>query len=320
MKPRISRHPAPGRRAWARAAAGTAVIAGACVVIAGCAGGATSSGVSSGEAHSAPGSVAVPAPGLPGRAGGTGGLAAGAGVRLAGLPATGQAIIYTASVTIRSRDVTRAATQASQLAAAAGGYVASESTSLSPRHPGRSSVSLQLKVPVSAYPATLAALTSGRLGTQLSLARHAQDVTQTVADVSSRVASAQAAIAQLRALLARAGSVPALLDVQNEINQQEASLEALQAQQRALNGQTSYATVTLLLVGRAAAAHRPRPATGFLAGLAAGWRAFTRVTVAVLTGLGAALPFLVVIGVVGFAGWRGRRWLSGRRPRPGTSG
>lgn len=320
MKSRKPRHPAPGRRARGRAAAGI-VIAGASVIIAGCAGGSASSGVSSSEARSLPRSATAPgAVALPPQAGGTAGVPGGAGVKLTGLPATGQAIIFTASATLRSRDVSRAAAQASQIAAAAGGYVASEDTSLSPGHPGRSTISIQLKIPAGVYRATLAELTSGRIGSQLSLSRSARDVTQTVADVSSRVASAQAAITQLRALLARAGSVPALLDVQNEINSEEADLEALQAQQRALAGQTSYATVTLLLVGKAAAVHRAKPATGFLAGLAAGWNALVKVTVTLLTGLGAALPFLIVAGVLGFAGWRGRRWLPGRRPRPGTSG
>ena len=75
------------------------------------------------------------------------------------------------------------------------------------------------------------------------------DVTQQVADVGSRVASAQAAISQLRALLKRAGSVGALLSVQDEINSQEASLEALLAQQRSLAHETSYATVTVTLIG-----------------------------------------------------------------------
>ncbi|MBO0774974.1 MAG: DUF4349 domain-containing protein, partial [Actinobacteria bacterium] len=184
-----------------------------------------------------------------------------------------------------------------------------------------SEIRLQLKVPVSAYQATLGALTSGRLGTQLSLSRRAQDVTRAVADVSSRVASARAAIAQLRALLTRAGSVASLLDVQDQISQEESDLEALQAQQRALTGQVSYATVSVLLEGKAALVPHRQRAGGFLAGLAAGWHAFTRVVAAVATGLGAALPFLIVIGVLGLGGYRAWRWRLGRRAaKPGTAG
>ena len=77
---------------------------------------------------------------------------------------------------------------------------------------------MTFKVPAAAYAATLAALSGGGLGTQLSLTQQAQDVTQQVADVSSRVASDNAAIAQLRSLLSHAGDVSSLLSVQNQID------------------------------------------------------------------------------------------------------
>ena len=117
---------------------------------------------------------------------------------------------------------------------------------------------MQLKIPVASYPATLGQLAS-RLGTQLSLQQQAQDVTQQVADVNSQVTSDEAAIAQLRALLSHAGSVGDLLSVQNQINDEESSLESMQAQQRALSHETSYATVTLTLLGPKAKplVHRP---------------------------------------------------------------
>ena len=162
-------------------------------------------------------------------------------------------------MTVRATHLTRAASQATQLARAAGGYVSSENTALNRAHPDRSTISLQLKIPVSAYPATLGAL-STQLGARLAMSQHAQDVTQTVADVTSRVTSAQAAISQLRALLRHAGSVSSLLTVQNQINDQESSLESLLARQRALTHETSFATVTLLLVARRHAQHRKHPA------------------------------------------------------------
>src|SRR5690242_16715597 len=123
------------------------------------------------------------------------------------------------------------------------------------------------------YQQTLAALSGNGLGTQLSLSQQAQDVTQQVADVNSRVASDQAAIAQLRALLAHAGSVGELLDVQNQINDQESDLESMLAQQNALSHQTSYATLTLTLVGPKAVV-KPKPTQappGLAGGLSRGW-------------------------------------------------
>ena len=105
---------------------------------------------------------------------------------------------------------------------------------------------------MASYLATLGQL-AGRLGTQLSLQEQAQDVTQQVADVSSQVTSYQAAIAQLRALLSHAGSVGDLLSVQNQINAEETAFEAMQAEQRALSHETSYATVSLTIIGPKAA-------------------------------------------------------------------
>ncbi len=240
---------------------------------------------------------------------------------LTALPAT-SSIIYTASLTIRTTSLTRAAAQATQLARAAGGYVSSENTQLDRAHPDRSTVSLQLKIPVSSYQATLGAL-STQTGTRLAMSQHAQDVTQTVADVTSRVTSDQAAISQLRALLRHAGSVSSLLTVQNQINDEESGLESLLARQRALTHETSFGTVNMLLVAPSAQASHKRhqAAGGFVAGLRAGWHGLVRVVSVLLTGAGAALPFAVILAVLGFAGYRTRRWwLPRRHDAPGGPG
>src|SRR5258707_1678685 len=250
-----------------RAAASSALLAGACLLAAGCSAGgsgSSSSGMAA-QPRTAVGGSAARNPAAPGSA--VNGSAAsgrtGSGTSLTAQPTT-SSIIYTASVTVRATHLTRAASQATQLARAAGGYVSSENTALNRAHPDRSTVSLQLKIPASAYPATLGAL-STQLGTRLAMSQHAQDVTQTVADVSSRVTSAQAAISQLRKLLSHAGSVTGLLTVQNQINDEESSLESLLAQQRALTHETSFATVSLFLVAPAAATQHKKhhPAGGF---------------------------------------------------------
>lgn len=282
--------------------------AAAGLLAAGCAAAGHSASSSPGAAGG-PRNAAVPAPAAAGHSAARGGAA------LAGL-ASSQSVIYTASLTVRAGNLTRAATGATQLARAAGGYVSAEDTALDRAHPGRSTVSLQLKVPVASYQRVLGALVG--LGTRQAESQHAQDVTQTVADVTSRVASARAAITQLRKLLARAGSVSSLLDVQNQINTEEASLEALQAQQRALAHETAYGTVSLLLVAKpAAGVKQEKRSGGFLRGLAAGWHGLARVVVALLTAAGAALPFAVILAAAGYLGWRGRRWLLRHRSAAG---
>ena len=229
------------------------------------------------------------------------------------LPAS--SIIYTAQLTVRAADVSSAAAQAAQIAEGAGGYVSNETASSNPDHPSEATASVQLKIPVASYPATLGQLSS-RLGTQLSLQQQAQDVTQQVADVNSQVTSDEAAIAQLRALLSHAGSVGDLLSVQNQINQEESNLESMQAQQRALSHQTTYATVTLTLLGPKAKplVHRPKAPPTLAGGFGAGWRAL-RITVSwTLAFLGAIAPFAAIVAIAGYAVYRGRRWLTRRRP------
>jgi hypothetical protein len=307
--------PANGLRATpVLLAAGAAL--GVCALLAGCSdGSATASSASAGRGASAgmaAGSQAAPEAvpaALPG--------AAAKQQPLPALLPARQAVIYTASLTVRAGDVRAAAARAARLAGSAGGYVSSETARFNHRHPADGTILIQLKIPVASYQATLAAL-SAQLGTRLSLSQQAQDVTQTVADVTSRVASAQAAIAQLRKLLARAGTVSSLLMVQDQINAEETSLEALQSQQRVLAHQTTYGTVSVLLTSKPPppAARPVKLAGGFTGGLAAGWHALRQVTSWLLTGAGAALPFAAFVILAVYAGLRGRRWLARRRAGP----
>ncbi len=218
---------------------------------------------------------------------------------------------------MQARNVETAASRATSITESAGGYVSGEHTSLSRNRSVRAMVSIQLKIPVSAYPATLAAL--GGLGVKQSESQRAHDVTQAVADVSSRVTSAKATIVQLRTLLARAGTVSGLLSVQNQISQEEASLEALQSQQRALASETTYATVSMIILGPAPVQHHRhhhgKAATGFLSGLIAGWHALGKVTVRVLTVAGAVLPFIVILALLAAAAYAAWRRLARRRTR-----
>jgi hypothetical protein len=144
-------------------------------------------------------------------------------------------------------------------------------------------------------------------------------VTEQVADVTSRVGSAQVAITQLRALLRRAGTVASLLSVQDEINSQESALEALQAQQRALAHQTTFATVSLLLVRHHLASVQKKKEHGFIPGLASGWRGLRAATSWVLTTLGTIAPFVLVLALAGGIGYAGRQRLLRRRTRPTTA-
>jgi hypothetical protein len=244
-------------------------------------------------------------------------------IQTAKLAPASQSIIYTANLTVRATNVTAAAQRAVSIVVAAGGYTADEQASSATTAQTGRTVSLTLKVPVPAYQQVLGQLSSPALGKQLSMQQQATDVTQQVADVNSLVTSEQDAIAALQGLLKRAAGVSGLLQVQQEISNDESTLNSLLAQQRALDHETTYGTVTMTLVSPPhAAVHKKRAVSrhSFFSGLAAGWRALRHATAWVLTAFGAALPFLVVVVVLAGIGYAGRRRFVSRRPAPTAAG
>ncbi len=299
-----------------------ATMLGGALFLAGCSGSSASSSAASGtfNEHAPAGAAGAPAP-VPSAAAGS--FAAGSlglaqkgnGTVTTARLAPASSIIYTAQLTVRAQDVNSAVTRATQIVEGIGGYVSNETMSADPDHPSEATATITLKIPVTAYPATLTQLATG-LGTQLSVQQQAQDVTEQVADVNSQVVSYEAAISQLRALLSHAGSVGDLLNVQNQINQEESQLEALEAQQRALSHETTYATVTVTILGpkAKAAVHHPKPPPSLGGGLKAGWRGLRIAVSWTLAFLGAIAPFAAVAAVIAFVIYRGRRWLLRRRP------
>jgi Domain of unknown function (DUF4349) len=309
----------------------------ALAALAGCSSGASSSALSE-ASSSANGVAAAPAAAASAAstAGGSAAAAAGStssvgvGGKQAGqaqgssaryIP-DNQQLIYTAQLTVRAKDVGAALSAATSIVTAAGGYVSAENSNGegAGQPPSSATATVTLKIPAAVYPATLARLTGAGLGRQLSLRQQAQDVTQQVADVGSLVASDQAAISQLRALLKDAGSVGALLEVQDQINTETSDLESMLAQQQALDRQTAYATVTLTLVGpkavvKAKATRKPAPPPGLASGLTGGWRAFRLTIDWLLAFLGAVAPFAAVVAVLGGAVW----WVRRRVARSGAS-
>jgi hypothetical protein len=232
--------------------------------------------------------------------------AAGSAATTVRIVPTAQSLIETASIRLRTANVRAAAAKAAAIAVKAGGYTAGErAISATGRH-GGGQISVTLKIPEASYQAALTQLSG--LGKELSLSQQTRDVTQQVADVSSRVTSAQDAIASLRALLRRAGSVSGLLSVQDQINGEESTLEALLAEQRSLSHQTSYATVSMMLLPVVhARPHKVATAPGFGRGLTGGWHALRLAASWLATALGAALPFIVLALILAGIGYLARR-------------
>lgn len=222
-----------------------------------------------------------------------------------------RAIVYTAEMTVRAKDVTAAADRARQIVTTAGGYLSMEKSDA--YSGGEGSAHLVFKLPPQGYPGILGRL-GKELGTRESLQQNTEDVTEQVADVESRLRSATSALDSLRTLLKKADTIGEVLDVEREISGREADLESLQARQKTLTSQTSMATLTLNLVGPATVVAEPDDEpSGFLGGLRSGWNGFVTAVKIGLTVLGVLLPWMIVIVPLWLVVLRLRRTRGGAR-------
>ncbi|MCW2640850.1 MAG: hypothetical protein JWP76_3156 [Dactylosporangium sp.] len=158
----------------------------------------------------------------------------------------------------------------------------------------------------------------GRDGKDESRQLSTQDVTDQVTDLDARIATGQASVDRVRELLAKAQNIGEIVSLESELSRREADLESLKSRKRKLDDLTTLSTVTAVLLGPQAAgtATPDKHETGFLAGLKAGWHAFTASMQVLLTVLGALLPWLVGLGLPASAVlWTLRRV---RRPRSET--
>lgn len=217
-------------------------------------------------------------------------------------------LILKSAVSLTVRDVFQTAGRVRALASGAGGYVGDEQTSGS----GRTAAStLELRVPQD----QLGPLADqvARLGKVTSRGQTSSDVTQQSIDVASRMATQKASVARIRALLAQATKISDIVAIEGELSQRESDLESLEAQLKSLDDAVDLATLSVSLNAQGAPAPKHEDNTGFLAGLSNGWDAFVTSLVAVLTVLGALLPFGIVLALVAvplLVLWRRRRALA----------
>ncbi|MGW5098682.1 DUF4349 domain-containing protein [Streptomyces nodosus] len=211
----------------------------------------------------------------------------------AGTPAPAvNAVIRTASLTVRVKDVSRALDETRTAVENAGGFIGHENTSRDAR--GHERTRLVLRVPAEKYEEVLTALQG--TGTLVERTAKAEDVTDQVVDVQSRIASQRASVARVRELMDRATRLSDVVALEGELSSRQADLEALLARQSSLKDRTSLATITLSLSETPAkkpvkAAEDDRP--GFLDALAGGWHVFVTLLRWIALAVGAVLPFAV---------------------------
>ena len=228
-----------------------------------------------------------------------------AGGEAGGAVLDNRSIIYTGWITVRVSDVDQAARAATELAERYGGFVGGDRRSGSAGAQD-AQAELELRIPADEFTAAVDELAG--LGEEEAREIRTEDVTEEVVDLATRIATAEASVARTRALMERAESIDDIVRVEAELSEREAALASLQARQRRLADLTTLSTITATLLARSATPAAEPDGSGFLAGLAAGWRGFTGSLTVLLTGFGVLLPWLVAIGVPTTAGvWWARR-------------
>jgi Domain of unknown function (DUF4349) len=209
-------------------------------------------------------------------------------------------VIRTGQVDLTSRHIDAVRARVDDLLSRVGGSVDDEDTTHDSS--GRTDRStLVLRVPVDEFDTAKHALE--RLGRLTSSTESGKDVTTEVIDTSERAQTLQNSLDRLQRFQRSAGDVADLIRFENEITSRQGELQSLKAQQAYLSDQTSMSTITVHLSTPQTyvAPRRGLQEAGFGSGLRSGWHALGGLVAVALTVLGAALPFLVLLALVGGA-------------------
>lgn len=260
--------------------------------------------------------------GAPAAGGADAGTAQGASFNVNALDAppqdTGQAFVSSATMTVKTDDVSASKVKAIELTATDGGGLFGEQTTFG----AEAKATLTLKVPPPKFEPLMSDL--GRLGSLESEEVKTEDVTQQVIDLDARIKAAQSSLDRSQLLLDGAKSLTEIVAGENEVAKRQAEVESLRGQQQTLAKKVDLATIVLTLtstkptpaVEQAHTPEPPKPLPGFGDGLGGGLEVARNVGTVALAVFGALLPFLPLLVIVFF----GVRWLRRRMHRGASSG
>jgi len=214
--------------------------------------------------------------------------------------------IYSAVMGVTVEDPLEGARQTTNAAEKVGGVRFAETVAN-----GR--VEITVKVPPGDFQSTVDAV--ARLGTVRRRSITTDEVTAQFTDLQARVGSARLSRDRIDTLLAAATRTADVVELEGALEQRQTALEQLEGQLRVAQARVALSTITVTFVTPPHAAQLAAPRhspPGFGRGLGNGWRAMRDGGSWVLAALGASLPFLVVLGVLGLVV---RAMLPGRRAR-----
>jgi hypothetical protein len=227
-----------------------------------------------------------------------------------------KAVIKNGDVSIHAADPQRARDRVDGLLTRLRGFIDAEQTVYDTDGQIHDS-HLVLRVPVRSFPTAMDDLE--HLGTVTHSSSTGKDVTTEVIDVRQRLKTLRISLHDLNSFQRRASTIDQLLRFESAITQRRGEYQSLKAQRNHLVNETTMSTISLDIsvppTHTAATVHSHH--AGFLTGLRHGWSALTGTVVVALTAVGAALPFAVLLTLVGLPLWWWAR-RSGRVPPTAT--
>jgi len=213
-----------------------------------------------------------------------------------------QAVIKNGAVSLRSDDVGKTRFDVQALLDEHNGQVSDDNTETDQTGEALRS-RMVLRVPSEDFDDVMSDLAD--LGQLASRTSSAEDVTTQLIDVDAQIKVQEASVQRVRQLLTRAQSIRDIMAIESELANRQAQLDSLSQQQAYLENQTSLATIQVSIERQpdAVVEKEKDDRTGFLGGLGAGWDGLRATVVAVLTVVGAVLPFAVVALLVGVPVW-----------------
>jgi hypothetical protein len=213
-----------------------------------------------------------------------------------------QALIKHGTIELTSKDVGKARYDVQKIADRYSGQVTEEQTETA--DDGDPAYSrMVLRIPVAHFDEAMDDISKAA---ELKSANTTEDdVTSKLIDTKTRLAVQKRSIARITTLFDRAQSIRDIMAIEAQLSRRQAALESLERRVAYLTGQTTMSTVTVNIERSQAkkAAAEKDDDTGFVAGLKAGWSGLSTFAVGLATVLGAALPWLVVIAILGPPAW-----------------
>jgi hypothetical protein len=305
----MTTHPHPARRT--RRLLGLVAVISMTAALAACSSGGGSSDASYGSADSG---ASAPE----GGAGqGTDGAGGGAAAEDRGISGAGSSpastarnrapvaverhVISTGTVSLTGDDVREARQDVQRVVDASGGEVTEEQTDTD-EDGAPVYARLVVRVPAGSFNDAMTALE--KVGDLRGSDRKSEDVSAQVIDTDVRVRAQEASLRRVEQLLARAQSLKDIIWIESQLTSRQAELDSLEGQQAWLADQTRDSTIVVDISRTPEDPPREEKAdAGFLAGLDGGMAALGAVAVGVATVVGALLPFLVVLALLGVPAW-----------------